>query len=63
MVYDQKRDKLVSYCSTDFDHKKAANIALFHLKTKNKLYESYTNENYIELCGKQTVSFEKYRTS
>ena len=30
VIYDKEREKVVSYCSTDFDHQMAANLALYH---------------------------------
>ena len=59
VIYDSKKNKVVSYCSTDFDHQTAANLVQLHFEKNNKKFESYTNKDFYRLCGVQTMVMDK----
>lgn len=49
MIYDDRKNKLVTFCSDDFSHEKAGEIFKDHIKTKNKKLEVYGNSDYESL--------------
>lgn len=51
VIYDNRKNKIVSYLSTGFDHLTAASIAQTHIETQNKKLESYTNIHYQSFLG------------
>ena len=46
LMYDERKNKMVSYNSTGFDHDIACQIYHTHTETKNKKLEAYTEKNY-----------------
>ena len=42
LMYDNRKNKMVSYNTTGFDHQYARNLYQTHLDTKNKKLEAYT---------------------
>ena len=46
LMYDERKNKMVSYNSTGFDHDIARQIYHTHTETKNKKLEAYTEKNY-----------------
>ena len=56
VVFDSTKNKIVSYCSNGFEHHAAADLVKLHMETKNKKFESYTNKDYDNLVGIQTIN-------
>ena len=46
MIYDARKNKMVSYLSTGFTHEAAFGIFENHNLLKNKKLEMYTEENF-----------------
>lgn len=45
-MYDERKNKMVSYCSSGFDHNMARNLYKDHTEMRNKKLESYSEQNY-----------------
>ena len=55
MIYDSRKNKLVTYNTDDFSHQKALEINLRHLAEKNKKMESYTDKDYNHFVVNQSI--------
>ena len=51
VIYDQKKNKIVSYCSTGFTHFRAADLHKLHTETQNNKLETYNNQQYEKFLG------------
>ena len=51
VVFDQKKNKIVSYTSKGFSHFDAADMVKIHTEKKNKKLESYNNLHYENFVG------------
>ena len=56
LVYDERKNKMVSYCSSDFTHETAVDIYQKHSVKKNKKLEAYSEKNYDYFYATQTIN-------
>ena len=51
VVFDKNKNKIVSYCSTGFNHFIAADLVKIHTESHNKKLELYNNTHYENFVG------------
>ena len=55
LMFDQRKNKLVSYSTGDFTHESACKILSRHTETKNKKLEVYTDKDYSHFYQNQSI--------
>ena len=46
VIFDAKKNKLVSYNTENFSHKTAVDLHTKHMREQNSKFESYSDQNY-----------------
>ena len=59
LIYDERKNKMVSYTTSGFDHKKAYEIYQNHRILNNKKLEVYTEKDYNHFVVNQSIDEEK----
>ena len=56
MIYDERKDKIVSFHTPSFNHEFATKKEQVHRNMKNKKFESYSNEDYSHFMVNSTIA-------
>ena len=55
LIYDKRKDKMVSYTTKGFEHQEAVEIFKHHKEVKNKKLEVYNEENYLHFVVNPSI--------